>query len=180
MSGIRRQMIVLDMDCSVSVRPMATSARSAYKGHFGCSCYHPLFVFNQFGDQGRSSLRPGTRPQRRSAGATFWNPYIERYSETGPCARYFRADATFASPDIYEFLDAEAYTYAIRLMANAVSSAQLRRYCSPDQDAHVRPTMCDAITPVSVIRLEAGTRKRPHRPRGGTSSLANCMPPCWL
>jgi hypothetical protein len=21
----------------------------AYKGHFACSCYHPLFVFNQFG-----------------------------------------------------------------------------------------------------------------------------------
>ena len=23
---------------------------SAYNGHFGCTCYHPLFIFNQFGD----------------------------------------------------------------------------------------------------------------------------------
>jgi len=21
---------------------------SSYNGHFGCTCYHPLFVFNQF------------------------------------------------------------------------------------------------------------------------------------
>jgi|NGEPerStandDraft_6_1074524.scaffolds.fasta_scaffold192094_2 hypothetical protein len=23
---------------------------TAYNGHFACTCYHPLFVFNQFGD----------------------------------------------------------------------------------------------------------------------------------
>ena len=28
-------------------------------GHFGCSCYHPLFVFNQFGDLERCGLRAG-------------------------------------------------------------------------------------------------------------------------
>jgi hypothetical protein len=27
--------------------------------HFGCTCYHPLFVFNQLGDLERSALRPG-------------------------------------------------------------------------------------------------------------------------
>ncbi len=30
----------------------------AYNGHFGCTCYHPLFVFNQFGDLERCALRP--------------------------------------------------------------------------------------------------------------------------
>jgi hypothetical protein len=34
--------------------------------------------------------------------------------------RYFRADAAFASPEVYEFLEAEGYGYAIRLPANAV------------------------------------------------------------
>jgi Transposase DDE domain group 1 len=23
---------------------------SVWNGHYGCTCYHPLFVFNQFGD----------------------------------------------------------------------------------------------------------------------------------
>jgi hypothetical protein len=32
---------------------------SAYNGHFACTCYHPLFVFNQFGDLERCALRSG-------------------------------------------------------------------------------------------------------------------------
>ena len=33
--------------------------RAAYNGHFGGVCYHPLFVFNQFGDCEGAKLRPG-------------------------------------------------------------------------------------------------------------------------
>ena len=33
--------------------------RAAYNGHFGCTCYHPLFVFSQFGDLERCALQPG-------------------------------------------------------------------------------------------------------------------------
>src|SRR2546428_12281914 len=32
---------------------------TAYNGHFACTCYHPLFVFNQDGDLERCALRPG-------------------------------------------------------------------------------------------------------------------------
>src|SRR3954451_1037061 len=41
--------LVLDMDNSVSEsygHPQGT----AYNGHLGCTCYHPPFVFHQFGD----------------------------------------------------------------------------------------------------------------------------------
>jgi hypothetical protein len=34
--------------------------------------------------------------------------------------RYFRADAAFAMPELYTFLDAEGFKYAIRLPANRV------------------------------------------------------------
>ena len=37
---------------------MDSSARVAY-GHSGCTCFHPLFVFNQCGDLERCALRPG-------------------------------------------------------------------------------------------------------------------------
>ena len=30
-----------------------------WNGHYACTCYHPLFVFNQFGDLERCTLRPG-------------------------------------------------------------------------------------------------------------------------
>ena len=50
--------IVLDMDSSESPTYGAQEG-SAYNGHFGCTCYQPLFVFNQLGDAERCALRPG-------------------------------------------------------------------------------------------------------------------------
>ena len=46
-------------------------------------------------------------------------PVIARYRERG-VALYFRADAAFAKPAIYELLEAEDIRYAIRLPANQV------------------------------------------------------------
>jgi hypothetical protein len=53
------QVIVLDMDSSESPT-YGEQEGSAYNGHFGCTCYHPLFVFNQLGDLERCALRPGS------------------------------------------------------------------------------------------------------------------------
>ena len=53
------KIIILDMDSSVSPTHGGQEG-SAYNGHFGCSCYHPLFVFNQFGDLERCALRAGS------------------------------------------------------------------------------------------------------------------------
>ena len=50
--------IVLDMDLSVSPTH-GEQEMSVWNGHYACTCYHPLFVFNQFGDLERSALRPG-------------------------------------------------------------------------------------------------------------------------
>jgi hypothetical protein len=41
--------IVLDMDSSVSPTH-GEQEMSVWNGHYQCTCYHPLFVFNQFGD----------------------------------------------------------------------------------------------------------------------------------
>lgn len=110
--------VVLDMDSSVSP-VFGEQEGSAYNGHFACTCYHPLFLFNQFGDLERCALRPGN-----VASADDWRsvlePVIARYRGAGVKRRFFRGDAAFAIPDIYEFLEAEGYKYAIRLKANAV------------------------------------------------------------
>ena len=50
--------IVLDMDSSVSPTH-GEQEMSFWNGHYECICYHPLFVFNQFGDLERCVLRPG-------------------------------------------------------------------------------------------------------------------------
>ena len=115
------KMVILDMDSSVSPTHGGQEG-TAYNGHFGCSCYHPLFCFNQFGDLERCALRPGNVHSAHGWREVL-EPVVERYRKR-KLRRYFRADAAFASPAVYEFLEAEGFLYAIRLPANRV----LREY----------------------------------------------------
>ncbi len=50
--------IVLDMDSSVSPTH-GDQEGAAWNGHFDCTCYHPNFLFNQFGMLERCALRNG-------------------------------------------------------------------------------------------------------------------------
>ena len=109
--------IVLDMDSSVSPTH-GEQEDSVWNGHYACTCYHPLFVFNQFGDLERCTLRPGN-VHSADGWVSVLKPVIVRYQ--GKVLRiYFRADAAFAMPGVYECLEAERIKYAIRLPANHV------------------------------------------------------------
>ena len=109
--------IILDMDSSESPT-FGQQEGSAWNGHFGGTCYHPLFVFNQFGDLERCALRPGNVHSADDWRAVL-EPVIARYRERG-LTLYFRGDAAFAKPEVYELLEAEDIGYAIRLPANCV------------------------------------------------------------
>ena len=52
--------LILDMDSSVS-ETYGEQEGTAYNGHFNCTCYHPLFCFNQIR---RCRTRPVTGRQR--------------------------------------------------------------------------------------------------------------------
>lgn len=52
--------LILDLDSSVS-ESYGEQEGSAYNGHFGCTCYHPLFLFNQFGELEYAMLRRGNK-----------------------------------------------------------------------------------------------------------------------
>jgi hypothetical protein len=111
------KMIVLDMDSSESPT-YGEQEGSAYNGHFACTCYHPLFVFNQFGDVERCVLRPGNVHSADGWRAVL-EPVIARYR--GSVNRlYFRGDAAFGNPEMYEYLEAEGIAYAIRVPTNRV------------------------------------------------------------
>jgi hypothetical protein len=114
--------LVLDMDSSVS-ETYGQQQGSAYNGHFGCTCYHPLFVFNQFGDLERVMLRRGNHHS-----AKFWRrvllPVMARYRDLN-IPKFFRGDAAFASPKLFRVLEEERYWYTIRLKANAVLERQI-------------------------------------------------------
>jgi hypothetical protein len=109
--------IVLDMDSSESPT-YGEQEGSAYNGHFACTCYHPLFVFNQFGDVELCALRPGNVHSADGWRAVL-EPVIARYRGVVKHL-YFRGDAAFANPEVYELLEAEGASYTIRLPANQV------------------------------------------------------------
>jgi len=115
--------IVLDMDSSVSPTH-GEQEKSVWNGHYACTCYHPLFVFNQFGDLERCALRPGNVHSADGWDAVL-KPVVARYHQGKVSRIYFRADAAFAMPEVYEFLEAERIKYAIRLPANQVLQSRI-------------------------------------------------------
>ena len=122
MTHTAHRRVILDMDSSES--PVHGGQEGAsYNGHFGSTCYHPLFVFNQFGDCEGAMLRAGNVHS-----AHRWrdvlDPVLSRYGATG-VRRYFRADAAFAKPDIYEYLEERHVLYAIRLPGNEVLQREI-------------------------------------------------------
>ena len=109
--------IVLDIDSSVSPTH-GEHEGSSYNGHFACTCYHPLFALNQFGDLERCVLRPG-HVHSAEGWRELLEPVVARYRDRAG-RRYFRADAAFAAPEVYKYLEAEGFLYAIRLPGNQV------------------------------------------------------------
>ena len=96
-----RTALVLDIDSSVSPTYGAQEG-TAYNGHFACTCYHPLFVFNQDGDLERCALRPGNVHSAHGWREVL-DPVVARYRGQA-LRRLLRGDAAFALPDVYEYL----------------------------------------------------------------------------
>ena len=148
--------VILDMDSSESL-VHGEQEGAAYNGHFGSVCYHPLFVFNQFGDCEGAMLRPGNVHS-----ADNWRevlePILARYERTG-VRRYFRADAAFAKPEVYEYLEGRRVLYAIRLPSNEV----LQRETAP---LLMRPVGRPPKKPIILYDdfwYQAGSWDRPRR-----------------
>jgi Transposase DDE domain group 1 len=160
--------VVLDMDSSVSPTH-GEQEMSVWNGHYECTCYHPLFVFNQFGDVERCALRPGNVHS-----ADGWEgvlePVVARYR--GKVSRiYFRADAGFANPDVYGYLEAERIKYAIRLPANRVLQERIGYLLKRPVG---RPSLDVRRSRTSPIRREAGRSPAASSPRSN-GIRASCI-----
>ena len=76
------------MDSSVSPTH-GEQENSVWNGHYACTCYHPLFAFNQFGDL--ETLHAGNVHSADGWESVF-KPVIVRY-QSKVLRIYFRADA---------------------------------------------------------------------------------------
>ena len=75
-------------------------------------------MFNQFGDLERCALRAGN-VHRADEWEGVLEPVVARY-RVKVSRIYFRADAGFANPEVYEYLEGQRTKYAIRSPANRV------------------------------------------------------------
>ena len=93
--------VILDMDSSES--PVhGQQEGAAYNGHFECVCYHPLFLFNQFGDCEGADEETCIVPIWQE----LLEPVVKGYQKKG-LRLLFRGDAAFAKPELYEYLEQE-------------------------------------------------------------------------
>ena len=88
MTHTAHRRVVLDMDSSES--PVHGEQEGAsYNGHFGSMCYHPLFVFNQFGDCEGAKLRAGNVHSAHEWRQVL-EPILSRYEEKGVAGTFAR------------------------------------------------------------------------------------------
>ena len=105
------------MDSSVSPTH-GDQEGAAWNGHFDCTCYHPNFLFNQFGMLERCALRHGN-VHSADGWRDVLDPVIARYAgatlvDVLPGRRCLRDPR-----DLYA-AGRSRFFYAIRLPANAV------------------------------------------------------------
>jgi hypothetical protein len=91
---------------------------SAWNGHFDCTCYHPNFLFNQFGMLERCALRNGN-VHSADGWRDVLDPVIARYAGRDLGGRFFRADAAYAIPALFAYRPVNVRIYPDRLMVAA-------------------------------------------------------------
>jgi hypothetical protein len=161
--------LILDMDSSVS-ETYGHLEGSAYNGYFACTCYHPLFLFHQFGDLEPVMLRRGNH-----SSAKFWRrvllPVIERYRDRD-IPKYFRGDAAFALPKLLRWLEQEGFRYAIRIKANPVLERKIAHLLRRPVGRPFMPRLCLGVR-LPTLTTGSESRRRPSAvcPVGGLRAL---------
>ena len=117
MSRTPHRRVILDMDSSESPvqenrREHRTTVTLGACAIILCSCSTSSVTARV-----RCSVRGNVHSAHRWRDVL--DPILSRYGATG-VRRYFRADAAFAKPDIYEYLEERRVFYAIRLPSNKV------------------------------------------------------------
>ena len=138
-----------------------------FNGHYDCWCYLPLLAFLTFNDEAEqylcaAILRPGNAPATRGARGLL-SRLLDRLRVAFPRARFLvRLDGGFATPELFDFLDAEpGLDYVVAMGENAV----LARFAEPTM-VEVRPqseTSGQTAHAYTEARYAAGTWRHERR-----------------
>ncbi|MBA3924077.1 MAG: IS1380 family transposase [Nostocaceae cyanobacterium] len=106
-----------------------------YNAHYQQNGFHPLFCFDGLtGDCLQAELRPGNVYTSRDV-AAFMKPLFNRYEVLAPDAFILvRGDSGFATPELYELVEAKRKHYIIRLKANAILQSKAQTIADENLD----------------------------------------------
>jgi len=114
-------------------------------------------INGQWGDCEGELLRPGN-VHSADRWKELLDPVVQRYASEN-IRKYFRGDAAFAKPEIYEYLEENSLLYAIRMPANELLHEQIRPLLTrPVGRPPEKPIIC-----WSEFRYQAGSWDRPRR-----------------
>ena len=121
----RARLITIDLDPTDDPTHGAQQL-TFFNGHYDCWCYLPLLAFLTFDDDAEqylcaAMLRPGNAPATRGARGLL-RRLIDMLRVAFPQARFLvRLDGGFATPEIFDVLDAEPrLDYVVAMAGNAV------------------------------------------------------------
>ncbi len=112
------QMVLLDID-STLFDTFGKQEGEGFNHHYSNHGYHPLLCYDGLtGDLLKSMLRPGNVYTFVDCCA-FLKPLLMEYLDDYPdITLYLRGDSGFATPDLFELLETNGISYAIRLKVN--------------------------------------------------------------
>jgi hypothetical protein len=152
-----KKRLIIDLD-STEDPAYGKQEGVVYNGHFAKNCFHPLFGFTSDGDCLGARLRPGNVHSADGA-LEFIKPMVERYRPWFKLF-WFRGDAAFAKPEIYEYCEEQRLTYFIRLPANE----NLDRLVAPHLSRPVgRPPQSGIQVKIVDLRYQAKSWSRSRR-----------------
>jgi hypothetical protein len=152
-----KRRLIIDLD-STEDPAHGNQEGVAYNGHFAKNCFHPLFCFTSDGDCLGARLRPGNVHSANGA-LEFIGPIVKRY-RTWFKLFWFRGDAAFAKPGIYEYCEEQRITYFIRLPANE----NLDKLVAPHLSRPVgRPPQSGIQVKIVDLHYQAKSWSRPRR-----------------
>jgi hypothetical protein len=111
-----RQELTVDLD-SLPIEVHGHQAGSAYNGHYGETCFHPLVVSWEFGDFLGATLREGNVHTAADA-----LPFVLRFLEWAQAFAkrvWLRIDAGFPSEPFLAGLEEREYRYVARIKTNS-------------------------------------------------------------
>jgi hypothetical protein len=121
-----RREITLDLD-SLPLEVHGHQEGSAYNGHYGCTCFHPLLLSMEGGDFLDAKLRSGN-VYTSTDSLVFVEPHLTYFGER-ICRGWLRIDAGFPSEEFLSGIEAhEKWRYVARLKSNPVLEAMALPY----------------------------------------------------